>query len=172
LASIKKSNIIRKYFIMEKDFKRQVLTGLFYFIILSISAQNGITVSNSQSIDKDSNNIDSNDIQSEVSATFMGGDINVFRDWVQKNLIYPPSAVKQKIFGRIYVKFSIDENGKVYQAEIHQGVHPLLDNEALRVILSSPIWEPAKLNGKNVKQTFIMPVIFILTNKFIKSHSN
>jgi TonB family protein len=79
--------------------------------------------------------------------------------------------VKQKIFGRVIVKFSIDETGKFYQAEIYQGVHPLLDNEALRVILSSPLWEPAKLNGKNVKQTFIMPVIFQLTNKFIKSHS-
>jgi protein TonB len=98
----------------------------------------------------------------------MGGGVELFREWVQKNLVYSPIAVEKGIFGKIMVKFSIDETGKLYDAEIFKGVHPLLDNEALRVIRSSPLWEPATLNGKNVKQSIVMPVIFVLNKKQLK----
>jgi protein TonB len=156
---------------MKNRLKDLILTGLFSVLVFNTNAQSGITV-RTETIDKDSVvTKDSINTRIEISAKFMEGDINVFRDWVQQNLVYPQEAVKQKIFCKILVKFSIDENGKLYQAEIHQGVHPLIDNEAIRVILSSPLWEPAKLNGEDVKQSFIMPVIFLLTNKFIKSHS-
>jgi TonB family protein len=98
----------------------------------------------------------------EISATFMGGGIEVFRAWVQRNLVYPPIAAAKGICGKVMVKFTIDENGKLYNAEIYQGVDTLLDNEVLRVVSSSPMWEPARLKGQRVKQSFVIPIVFLL----------
>jgi periplasmic protein TonB len=122
-----------------------------------------------QSVNMDKNiKQDSSEASIEISAKFMGGGVELFREWVQKNLVYSPIAVEKGIYGKIMVKFSIDETGKLYHAEIYKGVDPLLDNEALRVIQSSPLWEPAKLNEKNVEQSIVMPVVFVLNKKQLK----
>jgi TonB family protein len=98
----------------------------------------------------------------EFSAEFKGGDISYFREWVQKNLVYPPEAVKNGIFGRVTVQFAINSKGKVCNVKVLRGVDPLLDKETIRVIQLSPDWKPAKQGGKNVKQQFVIPVIFAL----------
>jgi hypothetical protein len=38
----------------------------------------------------------------------------------------------------------------------------MLDKETIRVLESSPTWLPAKKAGSNVKQQFVMPVVFAL----------
>ena len=98
----------------------------------------------------------------DEQALFQGGDINDFRDWVQKNLVYPPEAVKEGIFGRVTVQFSVNSKGKVVDVKVLRGVDPLLDNETIRVLESSPDWTPAKVGGKEVKQQFVIPTIFML----------
>lgn len=98
----------------------------------------------------------------DEQAVFQGGDINTFRDWVQKNLIYPPEAVKNGIFGRITVQFAVTSAGKISDIKILRGVDPLLDKETVRVLATSPDWIPAKVGGKEVKQQFVIPVVFIL----------
>ncbi len=95
-------------------------------------------------------------------AVFQGGDINDFRDWVQKNLVYPPEAIEKGIFGRVTVQFAISSVGKICDVKILRGVDPSLDKETIRVLESSPEWEPAKYEGKKVKQQFVIPVVFIL----------
>jgi TonB family protein len=149
---------------MVKKVKPMFLFVVSCFITVSTFCQGVKVIDSTKS--KDAGSITTQDLNSiiigEKSATFMGGDINSFRDWVQRNLVYSPIAVKQKIFGRVYVKYTIDENGKLCEAEIYKGVHPLIDNEALRVIKSSPLWEPGTIDGMKVKQSFVMPVIFLL----------
>jgi periplasmic protein TonB len=98
----------------------------------------------------------------EKNARFQDGDLEKFRDWVQKNLVYPAEAVKNGVQGRVIVQFSISSKGKVVDARVLRGVHDTLDNETLKVIKSSPDWEPAIQDGKKVKQQFVMPVIFSL----------
>jgi len=98
----------------------------------------------------------------EEQAVFQGGDINTFRDWVQKNLVYPPEAAKDGIFGRVTVQFSVDVKGKVCDVKVLRGVAPSLDNETIRVISSSPDWIPAKQKGQSVKQQFVIPAIFMM----------
>lgn len=98
----------------------------------------------------------------EKQAVFQGGDIESFRDWVQKNLVYPPDAIKAGIFGKITVQFAVDENGKVGSVKILRGVSPSLDAETIRVLQASPDWVPAQTKGKNVKQLFVIPVVFML----------
>jgi protein TonB len=98
----------------------------------------------------------------EEQATFQGGDINSFRDWVQKNLVYPPVAVENGIFGRVTVQFAVNSKGDVTDVKILRGVDPSLDKETIRVIMSSPKWGAAKQGGRAVKQQFVIPVIFML----------
>ena len=98
----------------------------------------------------------------EVKPTFNGGDANAFAKWVNSNLVYPESAMKANIQGRVMCQFSIDEEGTIVDAKILRGVDEALDNEALRVIKMSPKWEPGFMDGKPVKVTFSFPLIYTL----------
>ena len=100
----------------------------------------------------------------EEPATFKNGDLEVFRNWVQKNITYPSEAINAKIEGKVFVSFVIDKNGEVSDAKVLRGVHPSIDNETLRVLLSSPKWKPAKQNGIIVKQLFSIPIKYTITN--------
>jgi len=98
----------------------------------------------------------------EEPATFQGGDLNSFRDWVQKNLKYPPVAAENGISGKVYVQFAVNSKGEVMDVKVLRGVDPSLDKESIRVIQSSPTWIPAKQGGRNVAQQFVIPLSFVL----------
>lgn len=101
----------------------------------------------------------------DKNARFQDGDLEKFREWVQKNLVYPPLAMENGIQGTVVVEFYINSKGKLVDSRILRAVDPLLDNEVLQVVNQSPDWEPATVKGKAVKQQFVMPVIFGLMTK-------
>jgi len=96
----------------------------------------------------------------QENASFMGGDVNEFRKWVVENITYPVTAVEVGIFGKVIVEFCINSKGEVVDIKILRKLDPLVDEETLRVISSSPVWTPAKQGGRPVKQRFIIPVVF------------
>ncbi len=93
---------------------------------------------------------------------FQGGDQNNFRMYIQQNLHYPDSASAKGISGRVFVQFVVNSKGNVVNAKIVRGVDPYLDAEALRVVNSSPRWEPGKQRGKPVSVQFTFPIAFVL----------
>ena len=84
-------------------------------------------------------------------------------DFIRKETRYPEEARDQGISGRVYVQFVVDVDGKVTEAKVMRGVHPLLDEEALRVINSMPDWSPGMQRGKPVKVKFSLPMRFELS---------
>lgn len=98
----------------------------------------------------------------EEQATFMGGDVKAFSDWVTKNIQYPVVAAENGIQGKVYVQYAVNSKGEVVDVKVVRGVDPSLDAEAIRVIMSSPRWEPAKQRGTKVKQQFTIPIAFVL----------
>jgi len=62
------------------------------------------------------------------------------------------------------VSFVVGRNGKVQEVQVLKGVHPLLDEEAVRVVKASPKWKPAKMDGNPVRITYRLPVIFRINN--------
>ena len=98
----------------------------------------------------------------DQQAQFQGGDIENFREWVQKNVVYPPEAIKNGIFGKVIVQFAVNSKGKVGDVTVLRGVDPMLNDATIRVIESSPDWIPAKFGGYVVKQQFVIPVVFML----------
>ena len=74
----------------------------------------------------------------EESATFQGGDVNGFRNWVQGKLVYPAEAAEQGVSGKVIVQFAVNSKGKLVDAVVVRGVHPSLDKEVLKVLAESP----------------------------------
>lgn len=103
----------------------------------------------------------------DVKPTFLGStDPGVFlQKWVYSYLHYPAEAVKQGIHGRVLVDFLVDEKGNVKNAHVLKGVHPLLDEEAVKVVGASPRWKPGKVRGKPVISEVSLYVEFILERR-------
>jgi periplasmic protein TonB len=93
---------------------------------------------------------------------FMGQDKEAFRKWIAENLKYPDIAAENNIQGRVFVQFAINSKGELVDSKVVRGVDPALDAEALRVVRSSPKWEPGKQRGKPVKVQFTFPINFVL----------
>ena len=97
----------------------------------------------------------------EDMPSFQGRGQQGFREWIARNLKYPESAAKKGIGGRVYVQFAVNSKGEVVDAVVLKGVDPALDQEALRVVMSSPKWEPGRQRGKPVKVQFTFPINFV-----------
>ena len=67
-----------------------------------------------------------------------------------------------KRHGSLTVQFTIGSDGVVRDAVILRSVRKDLDAEAIRMVSSSPKWEPGKQDGKAVPVSFILPVVFKL----------
>ena len=100
----------------------------------------------------------------DFKPTFRGhSDLNVsFTEWVNKNLKYPKDARDAHVEGAVKLQFTVGTNGGVQEVQILKGVYPSLDNEALRVIRSSPKWKPGIKDGKPVRVTYTYTINFIL----------
>ena len=109
---------------------------------------------------QDTRNADPRYLELDEHPTFKGGSPNDFAMWVARNVKYPKYAKEAGIEGTVLVHFVIGTNGKISEAHVHQGVHPVLDEEAVRVVLKSPKWKPAKKDGSPVKVSYTMPVAF------------
>ncbi|SDT25893.1 TonB family C-terminal domain-containing protein [Mucilaginibacter mallensis] len=90
---------------------------------------------------------------------FKKGD---FLTFAAQNILYPASAVKDHIQGKVFVQFIIQKDGKLSDAKIVRSVSPDIDAEALRVVNSSPPWKPGIQNGRPVPVSFTIPITFRL----------
>ena len=97
----------------------------------------------------------------EEPTTFPGGDAALMQ-WLSKNIKYPAIAQENGTQGRVTVRFVVERDGSVSNAEVIRGVDPYLDKEALRVVNSMPKWNPGKQRGKAVRTRFTLPVTFRL----------
>jgi protein TonB len=93
---------------------------------------------------------------------FKGGDINKFREWVQKKTKYPEVATINGIQGRVYVTFVVEKDGSVTNGKVVKGVDPLINDEALKAVMSSPKWTPGKQRGTAVRVSYIIMLNFQL----------
>lgn len=85
------------------------------------------------------------------------------QQWIAENIKYPIEAMEMGIEGTVSIQFIIEKDGTVSHPEIVQGLDSLLNNEALRIINLMPRWKPAKLKGKAVRVSHILPINFVLT---------
>jgi protein TonB len=80
---------------------------------------------------------------------------------ILENLKYPPKAKKQKIEGKVIVKFTINYEGKVTNIMTQLG-DPILQTEALRIIRLLPVMKPALFKGKPIGTNYSVQITFKL----------
>ncbi len=99
----------------------------------------------------------------EEMPQFPGGD-SLLLKYLTDNIRYPEVAKSEKIMGRVIVRFCITETGSVDQVKVIKGVHPSLDEEAVRVVSSLPQFKPGKQGGVEVPVWYMAPVTFSLSS--------
>ena len=95
---------------------------------------------------------------------FEDGGLREFSRYVHKEIRYPKAALNAGIEGRVYVQFTIDENGKLINPKILKGCNVLLEKEVLRVLNNSPRWVPGMQSGIYVNVSMTMPIEFHIHN--------
>lgn len=98
----------------------------------------------------------------EEMPKFYHKNIQDFNNYIARFLHYPSLAIEKNISGRVYVQFTIDEEGKLTDIEVLKSSSTLLNSEVIRVLRNSPEWTPGKQKGKAVKVSMVMPVEFRL----------
>jgi periplasmic protein TonB len=99
----------------------------------------------------------------EQNATFNNGTYNDFHVYTDKNLTYPSYEKEHKIEGKTFIQFGVNCHGDIGFVKVQKSSGNInLDNEAIRVVKSSPEWKPAKMGNKFVGQIFIIPINFKL----------
>ena len=98
----------------------------------------------------------------EQKPTFMGGDANNFSRWIGQHLVYPEVAKELGIQGRVVMQFTVMKDGTLGNLKVLRGVDASLDKEALRVVSTSPKWEPGRQRDRAVNVTYTFPVVFQL----------
>ncbi len=98
----------------------------------------------------------------EVMPSFKGGDINKFREWVQRRTNYPQAAIDNKIVGKVYLTFIIEPDGSVTNVTVVKSVDPIIDVEAVKAIESSPKWSPGLQRGSPVRVRYSMWLNFTI----------
>lgn len=98
----------------------------------------------------------------ETQATFRGKDIAGFREYVQKKVIVPVESIEARNSGRVIVRFSVSAEGKIENVEILSSPDKYLSRTVLKTVTNAGQWKPATLEGKKIRQDFVIPVIFML----------
>ena len=99
----------------------------------------------------------------ETKPKFEGGDANQFSHWVNQRLHYPTEAKQKGLQGRVTLQFTVEKDGSVTGVKVLRGVHPLLDDEAVKVISDSPKWTPGTVRGEPTRVVYNFPVVFQLS---------
>jgi TonB family protein len=149
---------------------------IFCFTLLFVTAfsQNEaenikeITVTSNDSVNKNIENIPFAVIEQipifpECEKTERSEQLSCFNTKISEHIVkhfrYPKYALNNNIQGRVLVQFIINKEGKVEKITT-RGPHPLLEEEAFRIISRLPKMKPGMQKGKPVKVKYAIPITF------------
>ena len=85
------------------------------------------------------------------------GDLRAF---IGEHLIYPDSALKAGIGGRVIIQFVVRKDGHLSDIVVVQRAAPILNNAAIKLMSIMPTWIPGKNSGENVDVPYVLPIDF------------
>ena len=145
--------IICKKTIMKKLF----VFALFFAVMASASAQqpvSKVTVS-----DEDIVYAIDNELGYQKEASFPGGEKAMLK-FINKNVVYPRTAMDNGISGTVIVGFVVEKSGEITNVEVVGKVSKELDEEAVRVVMKMPKWKPGTVEGEPVRSYQRLPIHF------------
>ena len=152
--------------------KNLPLLGLFLFFVISLNAQID-TLSGQTAPEADSLVGASLDLV-ESMPRFYSAECEALSTLREKNkcaqeamlkfiyerIKYPPIAHENNFQGTVVIRYVVNEDGSISNAEILRNVPGGCGEEALRVIKEFPNWIPGQQNGEVVKVYFNIPIKF------------
>ena len=122
-----------------------VICSLLLFAFSTKTVAQGNTTNNSEK-------------NSEVKNPEYPGGITEFYKLVGMNFKIPIEAKKNKVEGKILIKFMVEKDGSLFEFKIEKDLGYGMADEAIRVIKLSPKWVPGSENGKAVRVEYSMPI--------------
>jgi protein TonB len=113
--------------------------------------------------DEVTDNTDQVFVRVEDMPRFNGGGIEKFWEYVLAHVRYPEEARDAGLQGRIQVGFVVNEKGQIINIQLLRKIHPMLDNEVIKVLEEAPLWTPGRQRNRPVKVGFSIPVVFKLS---------
>ena len=147
-----------------RSIPKQSSLAIFAFIILSTVVAMSCTDMQTQGGEKSSATIQGESQEGDYSEVveempeLIGG-----LEAIQKKISYPEDARKKGIEGRVYIKFIVNKNGEVENAEVMRGIGGGADEEALRVVRQAK-FKPGYQDGKPVRVQYSLPIFFRLNH--------
>jgi|GEM_PF-2193825 len=92
-------------------------------------------------------------------AQFPGGEAALLQ-YLARNTSYPKMARRKNITGKVYVSYTVGEDGRVSQVRVIRGVSAEVDTEARRVVGSLPAFRPGKEYNVPTAMTYTLPIMF------------
>jgi protein TonB len=91
---------------------------------------------------------------------FPGGQAQMMM-FIGSNLDYSDEAKEAGAQGVVYVQFIINKDGCIdSNINVLRGVHPALDEEAIRIVKLMPCWTPGYQRGVPVRVYYNLPISF------------
>lgn len=87
-----------------------------------------------------------------VKPEFPGG-IKVFYDYVAKNFKSPNNGK-----GEIRIEFYVELDGTLNHFKVLKSINKEIDLSAIRLLVNSPKWIPGKIDGKDARMKFGIPI--------------
>ncbi|MCP9237530.1 energy transducer TonB [Lewinella sp. JB7] len=100
--------------------------------------------------------------EGEVSKKGMKCDMKEMLDFIFDNIVYPQEAIAAKIEGMVVVKFIVEKDGTLTNAEVVREIGGGCGEEAVKVVERMNPWIPGTQDGDVVRTAFYLPVRFAL----------
>lgn len=97
----------------------------------------------------------------DMQPQFPGG-LEAFGLFLGKNIRYPAEDAKNKVKGKVIVKFVVEQDGRLSNITIVSSPTKAMADEATRVLSLSPVWNPGYQNGHTVRVWYAVPINFSL----------
>lgn len=89
------------------------------------------------------------------------GGLEAFYIFLRKNIRPPAVARENDIQGKVIISYVVEKDGNLTNVKVVKGIGGGCEEEAVRVIKSSPPWKPGMLGGKIVRVTRSVSINFI-----------
>lgn len=88
------------------------------------------------------------------------GHMEGLLDDVQKKLVIPKAVKKDELHGKIFLRVTIDLDGKPVNPVVVKGVREDIDTAVVQVVKKLQRFEPATMDGKKVNTSILIPITF------------
>lgn len=95
----------------------------------------------------------------QTAPKYNGGDKRLIA-YLNRTIRYPSKARDMNIAGTVIVSFIVSKENEVLDPTIIKSVHPLLDQEAIRVVSIMKQWRAGTLNDENINSRISIPITF------------